>query len=144
MLLDNVSQKAVDDFWQSCGEVEPFPRSLERFIPLALPLTIVKLPRLKLQFIEFWLQQRGVAFHFNCLSRAVRGCLVAFGGEGLIFVDGADPDNERRFTIAHELAHFIADYQLPRGQPLANLGLRSQKSSMECARRASGNEYTLF
>lgn len=122
MWLDNVSQKAVDDFWQSCGEVEPFPRSLERSISLALPLTVVKLPRLKLLSIESWLQQRGIAFHFNCVSRAVRGCLVAFGGEGLIFVDGADPEDERRFTIAHELAHFIVDYRLPRETAICKFG----------------------
>ena len=29
----------------------------------------------------------------------------------MIFVDGTDPDSQRRFTIAHEVAHFL--YRLP-------------------------------
>ena len=114
MWLDNISQEAVNQFWQSCGEPEPFPRTLERSIALALPLTVIKLPHLKLSLIETWLTRRGVAFQFNCQSRNVRGCLVAFAGQGVIFVDGTDSDDEQRFTLAHETAHFLMDYQLPR------------------------------
>ena len=122
MWLDNISQQAVDRFWQRCGEVEPFPRGLERSISLALPLSLVRLPQLKLSGIESWFERRGRAFRFNCRSRAVRGCLVAFGGQGLIFVDGADADDERRFTIAHEAGHFIADYQHARESAIAKFG----------------------
>jgi hypothetical protein len=114
MWLDNISQEAVNRFWWSCSETEPFPRTLERSIALALPLTVIKLPYLKLSLIETWLAQRGRVFRFNCQSRSVRGCLVAFGGLGLIFVDGTDSDDEQRFTLAHETAHFLMDYQLPR------------------------------
>jgi hypothetical protein len=122
MWLDGTSEKVVVRFWQQCGEIEPFPRSLERSISLALPVTLVKLPHLKLHGIESWFERRGTSFRFNCRSRAVRGCLVAYGGQGLIFVDGADPDDERRFTIAHEVAHFIVDYLLVRETALLKFG----------------------
>lgn len=124
MWLDNASQDAVERFWQRCGEVEPFPRNLERFVSLALPLTLVKLPHLRLHVIESWIERRGASFRFNCRSRAVRGCLVAYGGQGLIFVDGADPDDERRFTIAHEAGHFLVDYLLLRETALAKFGAK--------------------
>jgi hypothetical protein len=52
----------------------------------------------------------------------VRGCLVAHAGKGLLFVDGADADDERRFTLAHEIAHFLVDYWLPRQQAIEKLG----------------------
>lgn len=122
MWLDTASENAVDLFWQLCGELEPFPRSLERSTALALPVTLVKLPKLKLRGVESWLQRRRVSFQFDCQSRAVRGCLIAFGGEGLVFVDGADPDDQRRFTVAHEIAHFIMDYWLPRNKAVKKLG----------------------
>lgn len=122
MWLDNASQEAVRRFWQRCGEVEPFPRRLERATVLALPVCIVKLSHLKLSVIENWLARRGAGFQFNCPSRAVRGCLIACGGEGVIFVDGADPDDEQRFTLAHELAHFISDYWLARESALTKFG----------------------
>ena len=120
--LDTSGQDTVRSFWKSCGEVESFPRSLERSLALALPVTLVKLPKLKLHKVEGWLQRRGVPFQFSCHNRAVRGCLVAFGGEGLIFVDGSDPDDERRFTLAHEIGHFLVDYWQPRKRAKDTLG----------------------
>lgn len=110
MWLDNTAQEAVNLFWARCGQAEPFPRSLEHSISLALPLCVIKLPRLRLSVIETWLARRGTPFQFNCRGRAVRGCLIALGGEGFIFVDGTDPEDEQRFTLAHEVAHFLVDY----------------------------------
>ncbi len=120
--LDNASQDAVELFWKLCGEVESFPRNLERSVALAMPVALVKLPRPELVDIESWIRRRGIPFHFDYPSRAVRGCLVAFGGKGLIFVDGADPDDERRFTLAHEVAHFLIDYWQPRQSAIKKLG----------------------
>lgn len=124
MWLDNLSQEVVNRFWQPCSEVEPFPRNLEELISLVLPAKLIKLPHLKLQSIESWLAWRGASFRFNCRSRAVRGCLVAYGGHGLLFIDETDPEDERRFTIAHEMGHFIVDYLLVRETAISKLGDR--------------------
>jgi hypothetical protein len=122
MWLDNSGQDAIRLFWERCGELEPYPRNLERSVALALPVTLVKLPKLKLHRVEGWLQSRGIPFLFDCDNRAVRGCLIAFGGAGLIFIDGSDSDDERRFTLAHEVAHFLVDYWQPRERTTAMLG----------------------
>ena len=122
MWLDNTCQEAIRLFWERCGATPDFPRHLESCVALALPVTIVKLPCLKLHLIEHWLVQRGVAYQFNCHDRAVHGCLVAFGGSGLVFVDGTDPLDEQRFTIAHEVAHFVLDYWVPREKAVNKFG----------------------
>jgi hypothetical protein len=114
MWLDNEARDAADFFWRAAGEAEPFPRVLERSVLLALPVALVKLPRLALVDIERWLQRRGPRFSFDCQNRFVRGCLIAFQGNGLIFVDGTDPPDELRFTIAHEASHLLLDYLMPR------------------------------
>jgi hypothetical protein len=96
-------------FWRRCGDEESFPRTLERSVALALPIALVKLPTLTLSSIESWLRGRGIGYSFNCPNRSLRGCLLAWQGRGVIFVDGTDPVDQMRFTIAHEVAHFL-DY----------------------------------
>jgi Zn-dependent peptidase ImmA (M78 family) len=85
-------------------------------------MIIVKLPRLHLQNIERWFQRRGLAYQFGCNDRAVRGCLLAYRGKGIIFVDGTDPDDELRYTLAHEVAHYLVDYLSPRELALERFG----------------------
>lgn len=119
---DDSVEALADFFWRLCGEEEPFPRNLERYIALAVPLTIVKLPKLRIATVESWLVRRGVPLRLGCKDRNLRGCLVAHRGEGILFVDGADPDEERRLTVAHELAHFLADYWYPRLFAIEKLG----------------------
>jgi hypothetical protein len=41
-----------------------------------------------------------------------------------VFLDGEDNDSERRFTLAHEIAHFILDHLLPRLRALKIFGER--------------------
>jgi hypothetical protein len=40
----------------------------------------------------------------------------------LIFLDGSDHDDERRFSLAHEVAHFLCDYLEPREKALRAIG----------------------
>lgn len=122
MRMENESQEIVDFFWKLAGEQEAFPRTLERSISLALPLALVKVPRLDLRAIENWLLRRNVHYLFDCENRSVRGCLVAFGGKGIVFIDGTDSLNELRFTVAHETAHFLIDYWQPRNKSSVKFG----------------------
>lgn len=122
MRLDSESRELIETFWERAGEKERFPRTLERSIALALPIALIKLPRLDLRLIEDWLIRRGVNFEFDVENRWVRGCLVAYGGKGIIFLDGTDPFPEQRFTIAHEVAHFLIDYWHPRNRTAQRFG----------------------
>ena len=54
--------------------------------------------------------------------RPLRGCLVADLGVGLIFLDGDDPADEQRYSLAHEVAHFLLHYLQPRQHVLDMLG----------------------
>lgn len=120
--LDNAASDGVNLFWRCAGAEEPFPRSLEQPLALALPVALVKLPRLRLRDVEYWLRVRGAPFSFNCKSRSMRGCLVAFAGNGVIFLDGADPVDEQRVSLAHEIAHFLVDYWFPRRRAVERYG----------------------
>ena len=109
-------------FWQLVGSTEPFPRRLEGSIAISLPVTIVSLPSLTVAKIEVWLRERQVQCPINVSDRTLSACVIAQGGHGIIFVDGSDSVDERRFSIAHDAGHFLADYWLPRIAALKKLG----------------------
>lgn len=123
--LDTESSDLVRDFWRAAGEVEAFPRALERPLSVALPVTLVKLAHLHVHDTELWLRARGIPLPFAeepGAARSVHGCIVVLAGHGILFVDGADNAAELRFTIAHEIGHFLADHLLPRRKALAHYG----------------------
>lgn len=123
-MKDHEAEARAEEFWRCAGRMEPFPRSLEATVSWALPLAIVKLPRLWLAEVHRWLAEREIDFQSPGTNRPLRACLLARGGYGLVFVDGSDPADERRLSLAHEIAHFLWDYLDPRRRALEALGER--------------------
>lgn len=115
--------RLVDEFWgaQLAGP-EPFPRTLVGPALMALPVTIHNLQALSVNSARGWLRARNIELPFDYPERRLRGCLIAHAGHGFVLVDASDADDERRFTVAHELAHFMVDYLEPRKLAVAALG----------------------
>jgi hypothetical protein len=109
-------------FWEAAGAVEPFPRHLRRPIARGWPLTVISLPQLGLDKVRDWLQANQVACPCLTDDRALRACLAAHVGWGFVFLDGTDPEQEQRFSLAHELAHFLRHYWQPRRHAARRLG----------------------
>jgi hypothetical protein len=112
----------AEDFWARTDLGEMFPRNIEQALALKLPVTVVKMSVVTVLSIRHWLQQHHRCPTFPSYRRDLMGCLYADGGQGFIFVCGADEPAEQRFTIAHDAAHFLADYWLPRLRILNALG----------------------
>lgn len=114
--------RTAAQLWAAIGELPAPPRDLAPLVSRALPLSVVTLPDLDLIQIEHWFRQCNVPYRFLCRNRALCGCVVAARGHGLLFVDANDPAAEQRFTVAHEIAHFLLDYLEPRQAAIAALG----------------------
>ena len=112
----------AERFWARAGRVEPFPRDLESSVSWALPLAIVKLPRLTFERVRVWLNSRGISTPQATPDRPLRACLVARAGHGFVLMEGSDPADERRMSLAHETAHFFLDCLTPREKALKALG----------------------
>jgi hypothetical protein len=130
--------RAAEEFWVSVGAPLDHPRDLHSIVSRHLPLSVIALPELDVARVENWLAQRQVPYSFLCQNRALCGCIVAARGHGLLFVDADDMEAERRFTIAHEIAHFLLDYVGPRREALLSLG--SSIQSVLDGERAPTNE----
>ena len=122
MIMPNLETLARG-FWADTGWHDRFPRQIEQAAPLKLPLVIVKQAQSTVQAARHWLQQRGIVIRVPNDRRDLYGCLVAHRGHGFIFVSDAEGPEEQRLTIAHEVAHFLIDYLLPRQRVLDALGV---------------------
>lgn len=121
-MTDQETAQWAQRFWRLVGRTEAFPRSLESSVAWGLPLAIVKLPHLGLSELQNWLSQRGICPHIGGPDRPLRACLLARSGRGLVVLEGSDPEEERRVSLAHEASHFLVDYLYPRQKALEALG----------------------
>ena len=48
--------------------------------------------------------------------------MVAHAGKGVLFYDEQDKALQQRFTLVHEVAHFVLDHHLPRARAFRSLG----------------------
>lgn len=115
-------QPHVERIWKQVGYEPPFPRDLLLPAMEAFPITVIVLPHLKLSTINQWLRARSCAGSGEHADRHLSGCLVARKGHGLIFIEQTLPPQERRFALAHELAHFVTHYLAPREAAIAHYG----------------------
>jgi hypothetical protein len=119
-----VSRHWLEDALRATGlqSGSRFPRDLMSDVVMQLPLSVEGLPSLSAHAVRKWLRERGVQHSVSDADRALHGCLVARAGHGVVFLDADDEETERRFTLAHEIAHFILDHLLPRLRALKVFG----------------------
>lgn len=105
---------AVDRFWGEENPSAAFPRDLHLPVLLNLPVAIIEIEGLTVASLDEWLQGHRLPRLADVADRSLRGCLTAYAGVGIVFVDRADEPGQRRLTLAHEVGHFISDYLLLR------------------------------
>jgi len=110
-------------FWAGVGDdPPPFPRDLWEAAFWALTVVPIGLAELSIARVNDWLAERRSPERLAIPDRPLRACMLVTEGNGILFVDAADPDDERRFSLAHEIAHYLAEYAVPRDRARARLG----------------------
>jgi hypothetical protein len=132
-------ESLAQDFWSGTGLESQFPRDIERVVVMKLSLSLVELPALTVPIVKTWLAEKQLALSLPLYHHDLLGCLVAHRGHGFLFVCSADSADERRLTIAHEVAHFLMDYLWPRRQVIQALG-ESITEVLDGVRRATSAE----
>lgn len=115
-------EETAEDFWAQVGDAPGFPRDMQAAITLASPLELRSVHDLHVDHVRAWTRRVNLAFSPRGSDRRLHGCLLAWKGKGVIFFDADDPDDEQRFTLAHELAHFLLDHEARRQRAINILG----------------------
>jgi hypothetical protein len=126
MLTRAAIRSSAEVFWAAAGGRSAYgsPVRIDAAVMRSLPLAIHRVPGLTTVHVETILSRVGAAFAAPGAPRALRGCLIADVGVGLILVDGDDPEAEQRLTVSHETAHFLLHYLALRAAALTGLGSR--------------------
>ncbi len=118
VLIENTAQ----EFWALTGGAPRYPCDIKTAITLTLPLEVYPISGLRVSNVHAWARRANIIQRFRGRNRRLHGCLIAYRGKGTIFFDMQDPDDEQYVTLAHELAHFLLDYQAPRQRAVSVLG----------------------
>ena len=119
---DYAIENAAREFWTLAGGAPQYPCDLEGSLPWALPVHVQAVPGLRVSHVNSHTRKSGLPYHFPGRDRRLSGCLLAYKEQGVIFLDAGLEQDERRFTLAHEVAHFLLDYRAPRRRALSALG----------------------
>lgn len=114
--------ETAEAFWAEAGSEAGTPRVLRRTIQLTLPLGVVPRSGLTTARLDSWLREWDIVCSLRAPNRALRACLVCRAGRGLIFIDKDDNDAEQRYSLAHELAHYLREQWQPRRRAVAAFG----------------------
>ncbi|HZS95054.1 MAG TPA: ImmA/IrrE family metallo-endopeptidase [Chloroflexota bacterium] len=112
----------AEEFRRRAGGSDSVSHDLRGAIVRTLPVTVVDLPRLRVDTVDRWLARQSIPCDLAAPDRPLRACVIARYGSGAIFVDDTDPDDEYRFSLAHELAHFLRHYRHPRRRAIERVG----------------------
>jgi hypothetical protein len=115
--------EVAERFWEDSGRPPPgFPRDLREAVTWALAVGLEALPDLSIRTVDTWLARRDSQLRLRVPDRPLRACMVVHEGNGILFVDAADSADEQRFSLAHEIAHYLVEYAVPRDRARQRLG----------------------
>src|SRR5262249_39867807 len=110
------------DFWDRAGRPAAYPCDLEAALTLAAPVSVQRLNGLCPLAVRRWLLRHGIRLPLQVEDRPLDGCLMAYRGWAVIFLAAGLEAADERVILAHELGHFLGDYDWPRRRAVSRLG----------------------
>lgn len=106
----------ADWFWKLAGGRTQYPADIGYAASCALAVAVHAVPGLTVRAAVTRLPRFGVSLpsQFPSADRPLRGCIAVGRAGAVILVDGDDSEDERRFTVAHEVSHYILEVHIHR------------------------------
>ena len=116
----------ADWFWNRAGGRPQYPADIGYAALCALEVSIMDIDGLTPGTAAAHLARFGISLPSSLSSadRPLRGCIAVGRRGAVILIDADDSDSERRFTIAHEVSHYILEARAHRDRAERMMGNR--------------------
>ncbi len=115
-------QRIAHEFWSKADPKHRLDFDIMNAVNGSLTVDLIPVQQLSLQKIDSWLVARTINIGIDVNDRNLHGALLIKNGSVFMFIDAAVCEMEQRFTVAHEVSHFLLDYQLPRERAILAFG----------------------
>jgi IrrE N-terminal-like domain len=115
-------ERIAREFWSTADQVHRLNFDILSAVNASLIIDLIPVQQLSLGNIETWLAARTITIDLHVNDRSLHGALLIKDGSVFMFVDATGDEVQQRFTIAHEVSHFLLDYQLPKERAILALG----------------------
>ena len=109
-------------FWKRAGGRKALPANIEYAAKSALEVSIEEVDGLTVSKAISLFRGAERSNRADMSERRLRGCVSVTPKGAIIFVEERDDEAQRRFTVAHEVAHFILEVKSRRERAEARLG----------------------
>ena len=109
-------------FWRRVGGGKDFPADIGYAAMSALEVYVEEIEGLTTLTASSYAGCVGIRNACGFSERGLRGCLVVRRRGALILVERSDDEAEKRFTIAHEVAHYILEVRRHRERAAERMG----------------------
>ncbi len=115
-------ERIAREFWSTVDQVYRDSFDIVSAVDASLIIDLVMIKELSLQKIETWLAERTISIEFDVNDRGLHGALMIKTGSVFMFVEDSQNEIQQRFTVAHEVSHFLLDYHVPKEKAILALG----------------------
>lgn len=122
-MLTGLTRSLAEEFRSRCPPPILYPFNMDDAIVHVAPISVTRLAAPHLSAVYEWFHRHRIPVpDMGAADRELFGCIALFRGYGFVFVDGTLNEDERRFTLAHEFAHYLLHYNYPRQRAVKRLG----------------------
>ena len=122
MSMDVAAQHWADWFWKRAGRRSEYPVNIGYAAMSALEVYVEEVAGLTTHAAVFHVRRAGISCAISHDESRLHGCVVVGRRGAVILVEKNDDEAQKRFTIAHEVAHYILEVRRHRERAADRMG----------------------
>lgn len=125
-------ERIARKFWATTQAEFRYDYDIVKAVESSLNVHLIRMQQLNPTKIISWLASHNMDIPFESKATHLNGALLIKNDNVIMFIDAAENAVQQRYTLAHQVSHFLLNYQMPKERAIMTLG-------KEIAQVLSGN-----